>query len=73
MSELKPTYIIKDVDVTDFCSASACAEFVVWDFGHGDCYSCKLVGQSHRVDDVPSNCIKLNELQEWIATNEVRE
>jgi hypothetical protein len=56
------------VNVTDFCSASGCPEFVVWDFGEGDCYSCKLAGQSYCVDAVPNSCIKLIEITDWIAT-----
>lgn len=58
--------IIEGVDITDFCSGSGCKQFIVWDFGYGDCYSCKLVGQSHVVDVAPYNCEKAKELREWL-------
>jgi hypothetical protein len=61
------------VDVTDFCSASGCPEFVVWDYGCGNCYSCKLVGQSHYVDAVPKSCLKLDEITGWINTTTPKE
>jgi len=58
--------IRQGIDATDFCRLSECDEFIVWDFGEGDCYSCKKVGQSHIIDTVPADCNKLTEILEWL-------
>lgn len=44
-------------DYGAICHKNKCEQFVEWDFGHGICKSCKLVGQSYIVDTVPPDCI----------------
>lgn len=63
----------KDVDATDFCRASGCEEFIAWDFGEGNCYSCKKVGQSYAVATVPLSCNKLDDLLKWLDTQKRQE
>ncbi len=38
------------------CEGTKCEFYIVWDYGHGDCYSCLKIGQSHNVDYYPSDC-----------------
>ena len=36
--------------INEFCNSKKCADFVKWDFGFGDCFSCKKTGQSYNVN-----------------------
>jgi len=45
------------------CSATGCKFHVVWDFGHGDCYSCRKIGESYHVTEYPQDCPFRSEMQ----------
>jgi len=49
----------------NFCKSKNCPEYVEWDFGHGTCVSCKLIGQSYDIEEYPQNCLFLNEIKEF--------
>jgi len=60
MSESKANETVNDFG--EFCRSQNCPEYVEWDFGHGMCQSCKLVGQSYYVDEYPKNCLHLKDI-----------
>ncbi len=47
------------------CSATGCKFHVVWDFGHGDCYSCRKIGESYNVTEYPQDCQFKSEMQRY--------
>jgi len=49
----------------EFCKSNNCKEFVEWSFGHGDCSSCKLIGQSYNVTEYPKDCFHLEEIKNY--------
>ncbi len=50
---------------TQFCSSKNCPEFIIWDFGYDDCYSCHLVGQSYNVEEYPPDCLFIDEIKKY--------
>lgn len=38
------------------CKRCNCKHFIVWSFGFGDMYSCKLQGQSEHIESVAKDC-----------------
>jgi len=62
-------------DYGAICHKNKCEQFVEWDFGHGICKSCKLVGQSYIVDTVPPDCIYKKYMPKptynWVLANPV--
>lgn len=48
-----------------FCKSKKCPEYIEWNFGHGNCFSCKLVGQSYDIDQYPENCLHKEEIKEY--------
>jgi hypothetical protein len=44
-------------DYGSICYKNECEHFKEWSFGHGDCESCELVGQSYFVDTIPDDCL----------------
>lgn len=38
------------------CKRCNCKHFIVWPFGFGDMYSCKLQGQSEHIKSVAKDC-----------------
>ena len=62
-------------DYGAICHKNKCEQFVEWDFGHGICKSCKLVGQSYIVDTVPPDCIYKKYMPKptynWVLANPI--
>ena len=48
-----------------FCRGKNCPEYIEWDYGYGPCESCKLIGQSHSINQYPANCLFLDEIKEF--------
>lgn len=44
-------------DYGGICYKNKCEHFKRWSFGHGDCESCELVGQSYVVETIPDDCL----------------
>lgn len=39
-------------EIEKICKEIQCPHFVVWNFGYGDCISCKLQGESYDIESV---------------------
>jgi len=56
------------IDYGQFCKDKNCEHFIEWDYVFDDdcqpypCESCKLIGQSHTVDEYPDNCPYIDEI-----------
>lgn len=42
--------------IEKICKKCNCKHFIVWSFGFGDMYSCKLQGQSEHIKSVAKDC-----------------
>ena len=55
----------------EFCFNKKCEQYVDWQYTNDehsrpiDCTSCKLVGQSHNITEVPKDCVFLKEIKEY--------
>ena len=45
------------LDYGGICYKNKCEHLKTWSFGHGDCESCELVGQSYVVETIPDDCL----------------
>lgn len=43
-------------EIEQICQDIQCPHFIVWNFGYGDCISCKLQGKSYYIESVADNC-----------------
>ena len=41
----------------EWCKANGCENYIEWSTGHGDCVSCKIVGQSYNIDTIAERCL----------------
>lgn len=47
----------------EFCKSKNCPQYIEWEcYGHN--VSCKLVGQSHNIEQVPNDCEFKEEINE---------
>lgn len=57
------------------CYKNKCEHFKRWSFGHGDCESCELVGQSYVVDTIPDDCLFKKQMPKptynWVLANPI--
>lgn len=44
-------------EIEKICKEIQCPHFIVWNFGYGDCISCKLQGESYNIDSVADDCV----------------
>ena len=51
----------------DICRKNSCEFFIVWDYGSGECYSCKKIGESHNVIDIPDDCEFMEFLEDTVV------
>ena len=49
----------------DFCSEKLYKYYIRWNFGEGDCCSCKLIGQSYNILEYPRECPFIDEIKEY--------
>lgn len=40
----------------EICKKNDCEFLIKWDYGQGACYSCRKIGESHNVVDIPDDC-----------------
>lgn len=43
-------------EIEKICKEIQCTHFIVWNFGYGDCISCKLQGESYNIESVADDC-----------------
>lgn len=43
-------------EIEKICKEIQCPHFIVWNFGYGDCISCKLQGESYNIESVADDC-----------------
>lgn len=43
-------------EIEKICKEVQCPYFIVWNFGYGDCISCKLQGESYNIESVADDC-----------------
>lgn len=43
-------------EIEKICKEILCQHFIVWNFGYGDCISCKLQGKSYNIESVADDC-----------------
>ena len=43
-------------EIEKICKEILCQHFIVWNFGYGDCISCKLQGESYNIESVADDC-----------------
>lgn len=57
------------------CSKNNCTQFIQWDMEGGRCESCKLVGQSYYVDEIPKDCLHKDKMPKpiynWVLANPI--
>lgn len=62
-------------DYGGICYKNKCEHFKRWSFGHGDCESCELVGQSYVVDTIPDDCLFKKQMPKptynWVLANPI--
>lgn len=54
-------------EIEKICKEIQCPHFIVWNFGYGDCISCKLQGERYNIESVADDCPykdKFNKLKE---------
>jgi hypothetical protein len=56
---------MKDLTFEHICEGTQCKNYIVWDFGHADCYSCTLIGESYHVTNYPDNCPFKSKMQAY--------
>lgn len=44
-------------EIEKICKEIQCPHFIVWNFGYGDCISCKLQGESYNIESVADDCL----------------
>jgi hypothetical protein len=55
---------VEDMSYNNFCKSKNCPEYIEWDFEMGaKCTSCKLVGQSYNIEEIPENCLFKEEIE----------
>mgnify|MGYP000982297977 CR=1 FL=1 len=64
-----------ETNCSERCRNSDCEHFIEWGFQSlNDCRSCKLIGQSYEVEEVPKDCpkqMKIDKIYNWVATDAV--
>lgn len=62
-------------DYGGICYKNKCEHFKKWSFGHGDCESCELVGQSYLVETIPDDCLFKKQMPKpiynWVLENPI--
>mgnify|MGYP002347029772 CR=1 FL=1 len=62
-------------DYGGICYKNKCEHFKRWSFGHGDCESCELVGQSYLVETIPDDCLFKKQMPKpiynWVLANPI--
>lgn len=62
-------------DYGGICYKNKCEHFKRWSFGHGDCESCELVGQSYVVDTIPDDCLFKKQMPKptynWVVADHI--
>ena len=62
-------------DYGGICYKNKCEHFKKWSFGHGDCESCELVGQSYLVETIPDDCLFKKQMPKptynWVLANPI--
>jgi hypothetical protein len=59
------------MNFNEFCLSKRCPEYIEWEYDNGAaekpiyCTSCKLVGQSHDINEYPENCLYLEEIKRY--------
>lgn len=43
-------------EIEKICKEIQCPNFIVWNFGYGNCISCKLQGESYNIESIADNC-----------------
>ena len=65
-----------ETNCSEKCRSKNCEHFIEWGFrGDNECRSCKLVGQSYEVEEVPKNCphgVKINTIYNWVLANPIK-
>ena len=56
---------MENICFNEFCRNQKCPEYIKWDFGMGDCESCKLVGQSYNINEYPQDCLFISKIKEY--------
>ena len=49
------------MNYNEFCKSKNCPEYIEWSC-EGSCISCKLVGQSYNIEEIPENCLFKEEI-----------
>jgi len=65
-----------ETNCSEKCRSKNCEHFIEWGFtGCNECRSCKLIGQSYEVYEVPKDCpygIKINTTYNWVLANPIK-
>ena len=57
---------MENITFEHICEGTGCVNYIVWDFGYDDCYSCKLIGESYHVTRYPENCPFKSKIDKYI-------
>lgn len=65
-----------ETNCSEKCRSKNCEHFIEWGFrGNNECRSCKLIGQSYEVEEVPKDCpygVKINTIYNWVLANPIK-
>ena len=65
-----------ETNCSEKCRSKNCEHFIEWGFrGNRECRSCKLIGQSYEVEEVPKDCpygVKINTIYNWVLSNTIK-
>lgn len=64
-----------ETNCSEKCRLIDCEYFIDWNCGEGWCASCKLIGQSYEVDDIPKECphkMKIDRIYNWVLANPIK-
>ncbi len=64
---------MKNLSYEHICSGTGCEFYVVWDFGEGDCFSCRKIGQSYCVTEYPQDCSFKSEMQRYESESQKKD
>jgi hypothetical protein len=52
-----------------FCRNKNCPEYIEWQFEGFDCTSCKLIGHSYDIEEIPQDCLFKEEIEKYETKN----
>lgn len=65
-----------ETNCSEKCRSKNCEHFIEWGFrGNNECRSCKLIGQSYEVEEIPKDCpygVKINTIYNWVLANPIK-